>query len=165
MLSIILYIPYNSYFVYTYSMDNDKRPLIFNGFGLLASVFILLSGQVFAQTMVDLLVQVFGILLIIWAVITIKVNKNKQTDKLPKGYFFITSGPYEIIRHPVYAGYLLVMVGIVEIEFTFLRLVALLILCACIFFKIVREEHTLTSDIPEYTGYKVKTKALIPYLF
>lgn len=146
-------------------MENDRRALIFNGFGILASIFILLSGQIFAQTVVDLLVQIFGILLIIWAAITIKVNKNKQSYNFPKGYFFLTTGPYEIIRHPVYAGYLLVMVGIVEIEFTFLRFIALLILCICILLKIIREEHTMLIDVEEYKSYKIKTKTLIPYLF
>jgi len=143
-------------------VDTDRRALIFNGFGILASIFILLSGAIVSQVLVYLLVQVFGALLIIWAVLTIKVNKSKH--HLPKGYFHITTGPYEIIRHPVYAGYLLIMISFVEIEFTFLRLIALIILGIAILLKIIREEYTMKLKVQEYTNYMKKTKALIPYL-
>lgn len=145
-------------------MKTDRRPLIFNCFGIFASIFILLSGSIIPQTVVDTMVQIFGLLLIVWAVITIKVSKNKQLDKLPKGYFFLTKGPYEIIRHPAYAGYLLIMISIVEVEFTFLRLIALIILCAAVMLKIIREEYTMAQVVHEYKEYKIKTKALIPYL-
>ena len=144
-------------------METDRRPLIFNAFGLLASIFILLSGSIIPAAIVDILVQVFGLLLIIWAVVTIKVNKKNHPHTLPKGYFFFDKGPYEIIRHPIYAGYLLIMISIVEVEFTFLRLIALIILCTAVMLKIIREEYTLTKEIQEYEKYKTKTKALIPY--
>jgi protein-S-isoprenylcysteine O-methyltransferase Ste14 len=145
-------------------MDTDKKALIFNGFGLLASLFILLSGPIVTPTILYILIQLFGLLLIIWAYITIKVNRSHNKHKLPPGYFFQESGPYEIIRHPIYAGFLLIIFSIVEIEFTFLRLVALLILCGAILMKILREEYTMSHEVPEYKGYKQKTKAVIPYL-
>ncbi len=145
-------------------MDNDLKAVIFNSFGILATIFILLSGQLISQTAVDLLVQIFGALLIIWAAITLRVGKNDQKHDLPPGYFFFTKGPYEIIRHPVYAGYFLIMISFVEIEFTFLRFIALVILCAVIFLKIIREESTMIEAVKEYKEYKKKTKAIIPYL-
>jgi protein-S-isoprenylcysteine O-methyltransferase Ste14 len=143
-------------------MGRDRRTLIFNGFGILASLFILLSGEIIPSTGVDILVQVFGLLLIIWSLITIRVSK--QSNNLPKGYFFLNKGPYEILRHPIYAGYLLIMISMVEVEFSFLRFIALLILCICIMFKIIREEYLMKQEVKEYRDYKIKTKALIPYL-
>jgi len=145
-------------------METDTKAVIFNAFGILATLFILLSGPVVTPTILYILIQVFGLLLIIWALLTIKVSKRHRKHSLPPGYFFIDKGPYEIIRHPVYAGYLLIIFSIVEIEFTFLRLVALLILCAAIMMKIIREEYTLTEEVDEYKEYKKKTKSIIPYL-
>ena len=143
-------------------MDTNKKALFFNGFGLLATLFILLSGPIVTSTILYILIQVFGVLLIVWALITGRVNKEKH--KLPPGYFFLNQGPYEIIRHPVYAGFLLIMFSVVEIEFTFLRLVALIILGCALFMKILREEYTMEREVHEYSEYKKKTKALIPYL-
>ena len=150
--------------VYTEGVETDRKTLIFNGFGILASLFILLSGPLISNIMIYLLVQIFGLLLIIWAVITIKVSKKQQKHHLPSGYFFIQHGPYEIIRHPIYAGYFLIMISFVEMEFTFLRLVALLILCFVLLLKIIREEYTMVHRVHEYKEYKQKTRAIIPYL-
>ncbi|HWY79986.1 MAG TPA: hypothetical protein VNW29_06550 [Candidatus Sulfotelmatobacter sp.] len=143
-------------------METDRKALIFNSFGILASIFILLSGKIVSPVVIYLLIQIFGVLFIIWAVITRKVSRIKH--KLPKNYFFLEKGPYEIIRHPIYAGYLLIILSFVEIEFTFLRLIALFILCTVIMLKIIREEYTMEHEIKEYKEYKTRTKALIPYL-
>lgn len=145
-------------------MERDTKAVIFNAVGILATVFIFVSGPLFKLTVLYLLIQIFGLLLIIWAILAIKAGKKHTKHSLPEGYFFIAKGPYEIVRHPVYAGFLLIMFSIVEIEFTFFRLIALLVLCAMIMMKIIREEYTMTEEIHEYKEYKKKTKALIPYL-
>ena len=84
--------------IYNETVETEKKALIFNGFGLLASLFILLSGPVVTPTVLYILIQLFGLLLILWAYITIKVNKTHHKHKLPPGYFFFDVGPYEIIR-------------------------------------------------------------------
>jgi len=144
-------------------MEKDIRAYIFNGFGILASIIIIIGGSIIPHAIVDLLVQVFGALMIIWALLTVMVEK-KHTPSLPKGYFFIEHGPYEILRHPVYAGYLLIMISFVETEFTPLRLISFLILCIAIWLKIIREEFLMNEKVERYSDYKKKTKALIPYL-
>lgn len=148
-------------------METEQKAVIFNVVAALAALFIIFTGPLYVpQNLTFVMVQVFGILLIVWALIAQKVNTqdHKPHHKLPKGYFFLTKGPYEIIRHPIYAGFLLVTFSLVQYDFTFPRVLALFVLIAMIILKIVREEYTLEQEIKEYAEYKTKTKRLIPYL-
>lgn len=164
MVYIILYLSLIADISYTYGMEKQKRAQVFNGFGILASLFILLSGPFLSNTVITGMVQLFGLLLIIWAILTRRTAGKKHDHKLPGGYFFVDHGPYEIIRHPIYTGFLLIMLMVVEIQFTLFRLIALAILCGAIFMKILREEYFMKQEVPEYGDYIRKTKALIPYL-
>jgi protein-S-isoprenylcysteine O-methyltransferase Ste14 len=147
-------------------METERKALIFSGTAAVATLFIIFTGPLFVvQNLTFVMVQAFGILLIVWALISKKVFKHHHHHKLPKGYFFVTHGPYEIIRHPMYAGFLLVVSSLVQYNFTFLRILAFFILIAAIIMKIIREEYTMEQEIKEYGEYKAKTKRLIPYLF
>jgi protein-S-isoprenylcysteine O-methyltransferase Ste14 len=77
----------------------------------------------------------------------------------------ITDGIFSFIRHPMYAG-VLVVVGTLVIQFfTVPRLISLLILAAVFILKIVDEEIYLSKRFPEYAGYKEKTNRLIPFIW
>ncbi len=147
-------------------METGSKALFFSSLVALTTIFILLTGPlVVVQNLTTTMVQIFGVLLILWAIIAKHVNKTEHTHKLPSGYFYATKGPYEIIRHPVYAGFLLIMTSIVQYEFTFLRVVAFVILIVVILLKIVREEKTMEREVKSYQEYQLKTKRIIPYLF
>ena len=143
-------------------MNAEQKTIILNGLVIIASILIVLSGAIIPQTAIDIFVQFAGLLLILWAAITIKMHKPKHA--LPKGYFFLDKGPYEIIRHPIYAGYLLIMISFVEIEFTFLRFITFILLYGVIQLKIINEENIIKRKLQQYADYMQKTKALIPYL-
>jgi protein-S-isoprenylcysteine O-methyltransferase Ste14 len=146
-------------------METERKALLFLGLAALASLFILFTGPLFViQNLTFVMVQAFGILLIVWALISKKVYKHHHHHKLPKGYFFVTHGPYEIIRHPIYAGYLLIMSSLVQYNFELVRIIAFFILIAAIILKIIREEYTMNQEIKDYAEYKAKTKRLIPYI-
>jgi protein-S-isoprenylcysteine O-methyltransferase Ste14 len=145
-------------------MDTQRKALLFNAFGILATIFILISGSLVGSAIITYLIQLFGILFILWAVITKRHHQLHVKHHLPAGYFFVNTGPYDLVRHPIYSGYLLIMVSMVEAEFTFLRVFALLIIIAVLLLKIIREEHTMMKEVKDYTAYKAKIKAIIPHL-
>lgn len=147
-------------------MKPENRPKIFLAVALVAGVYILATGSLAVQGVPILLSQAFGVLLIIWAVLSIKLNKHhEEHHKLPEGYFLITHGPYEIIRHPIYAGVLLFMSGFVQWDPSLLRYLAFVVLFLALLLKIIHEENVLEGAIKEYMPYKKKTHKLIPYLF
>ena len=77
----------------------------------------------------------------------------------------VTTGPYHLVRHPIYSGILLAGVGTaVALSWTWLIAVAL----AGVYFvySATVEEHNLTAQFPDaYPVYRRSTKMLVPFIF
>jgi protein-S-isoprenylcysteine O-methyltransferase Ste14 len=77
----------------------------------------------------------------------------------------IRAGPYRLVRHPIYSGLLLMILGTAMLAGQLGGFVAFLIcFCGC-WMKLRQEEVLLTRHLPGYSEYKAQTKALIPFLF
>ena len=77
----------------------------------------------------------------------------------------VQKGPYKYIRHPIYSGMLLAMVGTILVAGPW-WLVICALCSAYFFYSAVAEERTLTKEFPtEYPVYKKSTKMLIPFVF
>ena len=76
----------------------------------------------------------------------------------------VTTGPYRWIRHPIYSGVLLGIVG-TAIAVSPYWLTAVAIVGAYFLFSAVVEERTMVKLFPAaYPPYQRVTKMLIPYL-
>jgi protein-S-isoprenylcysteine O-methyltransferase Ste14 len=75
-----------------------------------------------------------------------------------------TGGPYHFIRHPGYAGYLLLCLGLGVGFNSYLGLAAgvILLLPGLIYRMYVEEELLINQFGDEYRAYAVRTKRLIP---
>lgn len=77
----------------------------------------------------------------------------------------VTSGPYRTVRHPIYSGILLAMVG-TALATSWYWLIVVGLLGAYFVFSAVMEERYMTGRFPDsYPEYKRATKMLIPFLF
>jgi len=76
----------------------------------------------------------------------------------------VTRGPYRVVRHPIYAGILLALLG-TSLATNLYWLVAF-VLCAAYFVHSARaEERVLTKSFPAaYPPYRARTKMLIPFV-
>lgn len=146
-------------------MKPEYRSRIFLSVAIVAAVYIFFSGPLFIQNIPILLTQVFGVLLILWAVLSIQMNKHHEPHKLPEGLFLVTKGPYEIIRHPIYAGLLLFLSGYVQGAPTLLRYLVFTLFFVVIILKMIQEENLLEEHSKEFIPHKKKTHKLIPYLY
>jgi protein-S-isoprenylcysteine O-methyltransferase Ste14 len=76
----------------------------------------------------------------------------------------VTSGPYQLVRHPIYSGVLVAGIGTaVALSWSWLIAVAL----AAIYFiySATIEERNLTEQFPDtYTVYRRSTKMLVPFI-
>jgi protein-S-isoprenylcysteine O-methyltransferase Ste14 len=79
----------------------------------------------------------------------------------------ISSGPYRLIRHPSYTGFLITLLGF-GLSFTNNWLSLLVIMgCALLGFsyRIQVEEHVLQAQLGQrYQEYMRRTKRLIPFV-
>lgn len=82
-----------------------------------------------------------------------------------KKAIFIRKGIYAFIRHPMYAGLLMISICLV-IQFPSpLRWVSLVVLIVVFVVKIIREEKSLVAHYPEYKDYQQQTNRLIPLIW
>jgi len=78
---------------------------------------------------------------------------------------FISSGIYRFIRHPMYAGILIISFVLVWEYYSIWRLATWIILGFVFVLKIQREEQLLEASFPEYEAYKQNTNRLIPFIW
>jgi protein-S-isoprenylcysteine O-methyltransferase Ste14 len=77
----------------------------------------------------------------------------------------VTSGPYAFIRHPIYTGLILAMLGS-AIGVNIFWAVMLVPVCAYFIFSARREEAVMLQLFPEqFTAYMARTGMLAPRLF
>jgi protein-S-isoprenylcysteine O-methyltransferase Ste14 len=76
----------------------------------------------------------------------------------------VTTGPYRSIRHPIYSGIILAMIG-TTISVSVFWLVAVLVLGGYFVYSAVVEERFMAGLFPDsYPDYKRPTKMLIPFV-
>lgn len=89
-----------------------------------------------------------------------------NTTELKVGHELITTGIYGYVRHPIYTGLLLMMIGTVLFIGTTSMLLIFLTLLGLFWFNATQEEKLLTKHFPSaYPAYKQRVKAVIPYVF
>lgn len=105
-----------------------------------------------------------GLALAVWA--RIHIGRNWGTPMSQKNDpELVTTGPYRLVRHPIYAGLLAATIGTsVALNWTWLIVVAL----AGIYFvyaAIVEERNMIQQFPDDYPAYKRSTKMIVPYAF
>jgi protein-S-isoprenylcysteine O-methyltransferase Ste14 len=76
----------------------------------------------------------------------------------------VTTGPYHSIRHPIYSGILLAMIG-TTIAVSLYWLAAVILLGAYFLYSAIVEERNMSQLFPSsYPQYKRSTKMLVPFI-
>jgi len=93
-----------------------------------------------------------------------KIGNFNIQPELKKDCQLITSGIYSYIRHPMYTSVIVMMLGILLTNFSFLEGGLFIGLIITLFLKASREEKLWINHHLEYQSYKDKTKFFIPFV-
>jgi protein-S-isoprenylcysteine O-methyltransferase Ste14 len=104
-----------------------------------------------------------GIALAIWARVYLGRNWGMPMTQKAEPEL-VTSGPYRLIRHPIYTGLLLGLLG-TAVANNLAGLIIVAALGAYFYISASVEERNLTATFPTaYPAYRASTKMLIPFL-
>ena len=113
--------------------------------------------------LVGLILLVSGLGLAVWARIYLGRNWGMPMTERAEPEL-VTSGPYRIVRHPIYSGLLLAILG-TALATNLSWLIALAIVGAYFAYSATVEERLMTTSFPrEYASYRAHTKMLIPFV-
>ena len=106
---------------------------------------------------------VSGVALAIWARIYLGRNWGMPMS-FKDNPELVTSGPYAYIRHPIYTGFLTLLLGSV-LASGMIWLVPFVIFTAYFIYSAMKEEKIMTQQFPDaYPDYRRRTKTLIPFV-
>lgn len=105
-----------------------------------------------------------GFCVIIWV---LKANSfASRTIQVEPGQRVVTTGPYAIVRHPMYAGMVLMLLAAALALGSYVALPVFAMLVPVLAFRVIHEERVLRRDLPGYTEYCERTHfRLVPGLW
>ena len=112
-----------------------------------------------------LVIQACSFLLAIWSRRHLGSNWAGEV-RIAAGHQLIQSGPYRVIRHPIYTALLGMYSGTALVSGEIHAVLAVLLIALAYWRKLRLEEIALASAFgPSFAEYRRHTWALIPYLF
>jgi protein-S-isoprenylcysteine O-methyltransferase len=118
-----------------------------------------------ATALVGFIMVCLGIAFSIWARLILGRNWSGVVT-IKEDHSLIRRGPYSIVRHPIYTGILLGMLGS-AIQYGLLRsLLGVALLGFGFWIKSLTEEHFMVQQFgQEYLRYREQVRALVPFVF
>lgn len=105
-----------------------------------------------------------GLGLAAWAIFELGPNLTPFPRPRRAGVL-VEHGIYRVIRHPVYAGLVLITMGWSLMHGSVIGLVVAIAFAAFLDLKARREEELLVAAFPGYEAYRRRTKRFIPGLY
>jgi protein-S-isoprenylcysteine O-methyltransferase Ste14 len=90
---------------------------------------------------------------------------GRSISMLPEARRLVTSGPYAMIRHPLYLGEAVALVGLTLQYFSAWSLLILIIQTVFQLERMTNEERVLATAFPGYADYMKRTARVIPGVY
>jgi protein-S-isoprenylcysteine O-methyltransferase Ste14 len=112
--------------------------------------------------LLGLLLVMAGLGFAVWARVHLGRNWS-GTVTVKENHELVRSGPYAIVRHPIYTGLLLAMLGTAIVVGEWRGLLSFCFLSLAFLLKLRREERFMAESFPDtYPSYCARVPALVP---
>ena len=151
----------------------EKRPtqkfiMLCTSIGFIALLVVPAFDHRFGWSNVPLFVVLVGDLLVAvgFALIVRVYRENtfsSATIEVIKGQQVISTGPYAIVRHPMYASAFLYLIGTPLALGSYWGLLPIAAMMPFLIWRLLDEERLLVADLPGYSDYQKKVRfRLVP---
>jgi len=107
------------------------------------------------------LLAVFGTTFAVYSAL----NLGQSISMMSEARRLVVCGPYAVVRHPLYLGEGIVLVGLTLQFFSLSAVLILMLQCACQVIRMNNEEQVLLMTFPQYRNYMAHTSRLIPHVY
>lgn len=147
---------------------------IIQGFAAVLFVMVILIPGIDARygwSSVPWFISIFGDVLVVagLGIVFLVFRENRYasaTIEVEPEQRVIQTGPYSIVRHPMYAGAVIMLIGVPLALGSWWGLLFVLLLSLIIAVRLLDEERFLTQHLPGYACYREKVRyRLFPYIW
>lgn len=139
--------------------------------GVLALLLIPALDHRFGWSSMPVLVAILGNVLLVTSFVmfyfVFRENTYAGPVEVVEGQQVISTGPYALVRHPMYSGVVVMCVGaVLALGSWWALLVIVLMEIPVLVWRILDEERLLTNDLPGYAKYMREVRyRLVPHLW
>ena len=127
-------------------------------------VWMLLSGSLLGRGPIAQALQVLAVLLMIWARVTFGARSFHAAAGPTEGQL-VTTGPYAVVRHPIYAAIALFTLSALLSNWSVENGIAALVIVVATVIRVESEERLLRRRYPAYADYSLHTSRILPPLY
>lgn len=142
-----------------------SKSLLFVAVQFISLGLIAITGPLFPSNAVLLVIEILGISLGVWAILTMRIGNFHIAPDPLRWTRLVTSGPYRLIRHPMYLAILITTLPLVINDFDVFRLAIWSLLLIDLILKLNYEEKILAAELVGYDSYMQQSARLIPFVY
>lgn len=145
-----------------------KRPLasyLWVSMQFLTIGSLIYLGPALSSSFIGKISQITSLLLASWAIFEMRKSRLSVLPDLKPGAHLVTSGPYKLIRHPMYTSLILLFAPITFEQPTIYKYLIFSTLLFVILKKTHYEETQLSKRFKQFAAYRKTSYIIIPFIW